>query len=308
MYFNFATLLHLSFLFVFLLDGSSSSSVSETKIRKCSPDLEEGRVCEIHPKDVLPLQYGIASIEVDCKKRRFESMTTKELDRYLEKPKNYVRIVIGPGGRFYLTDGHHMSKALLDADVKDSHKTLYCTVLANLADLDMDDFWDYLIEHNMIWLYDEKGMAPIAPEHLPSSLSHMLDDPYRTLVWMVQKAGGFVKTGTDFEDFVWSNFYRLNIDLGNTARIYSSDQVQDGRNSTTWKWCQVRPTSRRCIPDVQQSLEKIIPLALLLSSSEEAAHLPGYGVGIAEAPNCGSYEGLAYLKSARAELFSVKKY
>jgi len=309
---RFVLTLFLIVLFFDLSYSSSDESLSDSEsndIPKCSLDLQEGSVCIIKPEDLRPLQFGIAGIEVDCKKGRFENMTHHQLKKYLKKEQNRVNVILSSNG-VYLVDGHHMSRALLDADVSKKHKKIYCNVLANLVHLDMDEFWDELLMNNRIWLYDEKGYCPLAPEHLPIQLSNMLDDPYRTLAWMVQHAGGFQKSGIDFEDFQWTNFFRQRIDLSTNSRVrlqsaHDLGHIYQYNNLTSWTWCQVRPNSRRCIPDQLRSLETILPLALKLSVSDEASYLPGYGDGIVDPPNCGNYRDLEFLNDAKEKVLGA---
>lgn len=290
----------LNFLFFFVFFTSCD------KISKCDKHSEAGSVCVMQVEDLRPLQFGIAGIEVECKRRRFESMSQPELDEYLQKEKNRVNVILGRKG-VYLVDGHHMSRALLDADVSDKHKKVYCNVVDNLVHLDTDDFWDRLLIDNRIWLYDEKGFCPLAPEHLPRRLSKMLDDPFRTLAWLVQHAGGFLKSGIDFEDFQWTNFFRQNVDIKSNSLVklsskYDLSHIYQYTNATSWKWCQVRPNSKRCMPDQLQFLERVLPLALELAASEEASHLPGYGDGNVDPPKCGNYSALLFVNDAKAKL------
>jgi len=282
----------LSFCFIYGRPIHINDDIKQEVVEQCTLTSQEGTICKIHPKNIHPLQFGIAGIEVECKKSRLESMSKSKLSNYLQKFENRVNCIVGRGG-IYLVDGHHMSRALYDANIKDKRKELYCNVIGNLVDLDTDDFWDELLEGSRIWLFDEKGFAPLAPEHLPSKLGKMIDDPYRTLAWMVQHVGGFNKTGVDFEDFMWSNFFRDLIDL-NTSSLYPVPRPAQNASSS-WSWCEVRPNSKRCVPDQIAALRKVLPLALQLSESKAASHLPGFGTGVARAPNCGNYTAVDFL-------------
>jgi len=253
-----------------------------------------------------PSQFGIGGIEVKCKKDRFESFSSSELKKYLESADRRVDVIIGRKSRFYVLDGHHMSRALLDADVKEDEKVIYCNIVENLSDLSDDEFWIQMIGENNVWLYDEKGISPLAPEHLSGDLDGMLDDPFRTLAWMVQDSGGYMKTGLDFEDFLWANFMRDSIDLETGKLIKGSSLKPNKRaphragndsNASQWTWCQVRPNSEECLANQASKLEKALPVALVLARSIAASGLPGYGQGVVAPPDCGRGTYLDFMNS-----------
>jgi len=287
--------------------NDNSTDIDYRTLKKCDEKNQNGSVCYYPVEEIRPLQFGIAGIEVECKKNRLESMSDKKLERYTRKR---VNCVIAKKG-VYLVDGHHTSRALLDADIKKEYKNVYCDVVANMVHLDQDDFWDDLLLNRRLWLFDEKGSAPLAPEHLPSRLSKMIDDPFRTLAWLTQHAGGFLKTGIDFEDFQWANFYRNTIDLRQETLIDKTVDangcLQEARsfeyaNLTSWDWCQVRPNSKRCLPNQLESLRRILPLAIKLAMSDEAKHLPGFGDGVASPMNCGNSPKLRFVNDAKEML------
>ena len=47
-----------------------------------------------------------------------------------------------------------------------------------------------MVDTDSVWLYDEKGNQPINPYLIPPSLDFTLNDPYRSLAWLVRHAGG----------------------------------------------------------------------------------------------------------------------
>lgn len=254
---------------------------------ECTSSSKAGSVCTLHPDQMRPSQFGYGGLEVKCKKDRFESFTSSELKKYLESADRRVDIIIGEKSGYYVLDGHHMSRALLDSDVKDDEKVIYCNIVDNWSDLSDRDFWMSMVEDNRVWLYDEKGVAPLAPEHLSTSLDGMLDDPFRTLAWMVQDAGGYLKTGTPFEDFLWANFLRDNIDL-NSSSLIIKDSNRTNIRESSFTWCEVRPNSEECLSNQASKLKKALPVALVLSRSESASSLPGYGKGVIDPPDCGA--------------------
>jgi len=69
-----------------------------------------------------------------------------------------------------------------------------------------------MVENNYVWLYDEKGYQPVNPMFL-STIERCVNDPYRTLAWLVRRSGGY--------------FFRANIPF-NTSKLFASP------NSWTW--------------------------------------------------------------------------
>lgn len=259
---------------------------------KCHMNSVGGSVCTLNPKDFNPSQVGIADVEVTCKVNYLESMSKSEVTKYLSSPKRMVEIIIGPDG-YYLLDGHHLSKAVNDADIKDDLKEIYCLVRDNWSGFTMDEFWYNMIFNNYAWLYDEKGYAPISPEIFPQKLDDMLNDPYRTLAWLVCDAGGFAKNGTPFEDFLWANYFRTNLPLTSFSEIKQAYKEHSKFGNMVhgvqqfFTWCEVNPYSPECLPDQVGTLQKLLPLALELAASPSSKSMPGFGSGTVAPPKCG---------------------
>jgi len=256
---------------------------------KCKDDSSPGTICTISTGDLSPSQFGYAKEEVKCKIGLLESFSKSDLKKYLSDEKRRLQIVIGPDA-FYILDGHHLSKAVMDADIDEDDKVVYAVVKDNWRNLSDEEFLMNLVVNNYIWLYDEKGTAPIAPEHFPETLNGMMRDPFRALAWMVNDAGGFAKVGDPFEDFIWSNFFREQIP------IESINTVHFDRSDPFWSWCQVSPYSSTCLPDEEKALEKALPIAIELARSPLASNLPGFGQGMIDPPNCGNDEDIVILK------------
>jgi len=69
-----------------------------------------------------------------------------------------------------------------------------------------------MVQTNYTWLYDEKGNQPMNPMLL-STIERCVNDPYRTLAWLVRHEGGYGKTTVPYQDSMWANFFRANIPL-----------------------------------------------------------------------------------------------
>jgi len=251
--------------------------ISKSKVKDCTLHSQPGDTCIARVKDLSPTQFGVGMQEVYCKTKRFEDMSTKELDEYLKD--HPIPIIIGPSG-FYMEDHHHLARSLYDADIDDSLKDVYCEVEFNWKAMENgDDFWHQMVTFGKVWLYDQHGNQPMSPEYLPTNVAEMLDDPLRSLSWMVRNEGGFGKSDDSYSEFLWANFFRANIPKKATP--------PRANNSTTWDWCNVRPYSEACFPDQIKWLAQALPVAMKLSQSHAAANLPGYKKGEIDPPNCG---------------------
>src|SRR4051812_4342433 len=89
-------------------------------------------------------------------------MSKSEVEDYLKSDKRRIVILIGPNG-YYLLDGHHLSRSLLEANIWNDVKDLYCEVVENWSNLSEEDFLYKMVSSNYVWLYDEKGSQPVAP-------------------------------------------------------------------------------------------------------------------------------------------------
>ena len=83
----------------------------------------------------------------------------------------------GPNNRYYATDRHHTTRAVQEAytsgKVSDPKQAeVLIMVQDDLSSAtDEDDFWQKMMKNGWVWLYDEVGRQPIAPQLLPSSMT-----------------------------------------------------------------------------------------------------------------------------------------
>lgn len=118
-------------------------------------------------------------------------------------------VVIGPGGRPYLTDGHHTLSALRAAPDGGPDTWVRLRVLDNLGDLSPERFWERMREHRWVWLEDAEARA-VAPEDLPTTLSPGAfgDDRYRSLLYFARGIGYSAKGSIPFQEFYWGAWLR----------------------------------------------------------------------------------------------------
>jgi hypothetical protein len=126
---------------------------------------------------------------------------TKKVEEFLGK--HMIPVILGPKGRYYVIDHHHLARALHDEGVKD----VAVSVIANLSNLDRDAFWFVMENHDWTHLFDANGRRRPYGD-LPKSVEKLIDDPFRSLAGELRRAGGFAKDTTPFSEFLWADFLR----------------------------------------------------------------------------------------------------
>jgi hypothetical protein len=185
--------------------------------------------------DLRPTQMTLGMSEVARKRKSWKSQEAKSLAEFLAH--HMVPVVLGPGGRRYLIDHHHLARALHDEGVDN----VFVTIVADFHKLDADAFWNIMDFHGWTHPFDGKGRRrPYAD--LPKTVAAMEDDPYRSLAGELRYGGGFAKDSTPFSEFVWADFLRRRI----------------------------KPK------DVRKDFGAAIETALGLTKSDEASYLPGW--------------------------------
>jgi len=167
--------------------------------REAMAKIREALIHELHPT-----QITVGMIEVHDKKKHLASLSTAEQQAFMQA--HPIPAVLGPGGKLYITDHHHLGRAALEAGVASG----YFTVEADLSGSALDAFWKEM--DNNLWVHplDENGVRHYYAQ-IPSHLEKLIDDPYRSLAGYVRDAGGYDKTPTAFAEFVWADFFRRSI-------------------------------------------------------------------------------------------------
>jgi hypothetical protein len=192
----------------------------------------------LHPTPILslrPTQITLGMREVEEKRKAWRAFDPEKLDEFLNA--HMVPVILGPNEKPYLTDHHHLARALLDNGVE----SVFTTVIADYRRLDVDAFWTVLDFHAWTHPYDRKGRRRPYSD-LPKTVADMTDDPYRSLAGELRRSGGFAKDATPFSEFLWADFLRRRI----------------------------KPKA------VEKDFDSSLAQALELSIGEEANYLPGW--------------------------------
>jgi len=138
---------------------------------------------------LLPTQMNEGYVEVSKKATGFDLIgSASALQANLLTAIEPV--VIGPGGKLYLTDGHHTLTALSESSWGASNPTVYVNVIANYSNLTTAQFWQTMQANNMV-LPVNQGVAQTlntsTGSPIASSLTGLANDPYRGLEYSILK-------------------------------------------------------------------------------------------------------------------------
>lgn len=193
----------------------------------------------LHPVPILtlrPTQMTVGMREVKEKRQRWREHKSKQKQAE-SLGKHMIPVVLGPDGRNYVVDHHHLARALHDEGVKD----VLVTVIGDLSMVDRDAFWGVMDNKRWVYPYDAKG-ARRQFKDLPKTMVDLKDDPFRSLAGELRRAGGFAKDTTPFSEFLWADFLRRKI----TRKL------------------------------VDTNFSKAIEKALEFAKSKDAVYLPGW--------------------------------
>jgi hypothetical protein len=154
--------------------------------------------------DLRPTQITVGMREVNEKRARWQALPKDKRADFLGS--HFIPVVLGPGKKPYLTDHHHLARALHEEGVED----VAVTVVADLSMLEPPAFWFYLDNRAWSYLYDADGERQ-SHKKLPKHVEDLVDDPYRSLAGELRRAGGFAKEVTPFSEFLWADFLRRRI-------------------------------------------------------------------------------------------------
>lgn len=155
--------------------------------------------------ELRPTQITVGLREVDVKRRMIRLQSPKKTGAFLGR--HLVPVVLGPKKRNYVTDHHHLARALLEEGVAD----VLVTVMADLSTLDKDAFMVVLDKRRWMHPFDENGHRRDY-DAIPKSMADLVDDPYRSLAGELRRQAGFAKETTPFSEFLWADFMRRRID------------------------------------------------------------------------------------------------
>ena len=216
----------------------------------CDAKSKVGDICLCKLSELRPTQSSVGMTEVRMRADKLweeiQNRSEQDFLIHMRKHNRIEPIVVGPGGVFYLTDRHHLARALYDL----GETTTYCRVMDNLSDLQPEVFWEHMQDGNEVYLKDTQGNA-ITPGDLPTSVKDLRNDPFRSLAGAVRESCGFwndnKSSDGNYLEFKWADYLRKH-------------------------WAQTGIP----VDDIDASFDSATRAALQLAIQKEAAMLPGY--------------------------------
>ncbi len=151
-----------------------------------------------------PTQITVGLREVGEKRRHWAGLSAEHRAGFIGS--HLVPVMLGPKGRHYVTDHHHLVRALHD----EGAKSVLVTIVSDLSGLDQAALWIYADNRGWCHPYDAKGRR-VDFDEIPTSIAALQDDPYRSLAGALRRAGGFAKEVTPFSEFCWADFLRRRV-------------------------------------------------------------------------------------------------
>jgi hypothetical protein len=155
--------------------------------------------------DLRPTQMTVGFREVAAKRRAWDAMTKPDRKRFLDG--HVVPTVLGPKGRHFIVDHHHLARALAD----DGRDTILVGRLADFSALEKPEFW-IVMDHRR-WVYPVDADGRRQPfEALPKRVPDLANDVWRSLAGALRDVGGYAKENEPFAEFLWADFLRRRLD------------------------------------------------------------------------------------------------
>lgn len=169
--------------------------------------------------ELRPTQITVGMREVELKRQMIRSQTASKTGAFLGR--HMVPVVLGPKKRNYVTDHHHLARALLEEGVKD----VLVTVITDLSALDKDAFLFMLDNRGWMHPFDEHGQRRDYAA-IPKTIGELVDDPYRSMAGELRRLGGYAKDTTPFSEFLWADFLRRRIEPQAVAKNFDKAMKQ----------------------------------------------------------------------------------
>jgi len=195
------------------------------------------KIQEAALRGLHPTQLTVGMAVVQDKRKHLEGMKAPDRQDFMKE--HPMPAVVGPQGKLYITDHHHLGRAALEAGVT----TGFFQVEADLSKSPLDSFWKEMNENLWVHPLDENGVRHCYST-IPDSLSKLVDDLYRSLAGYVRDEGGYDKTPTAFAEFIWADFFRRNIAI-ETVKSDFQTAVRAGISLAQSKWAKNIPGYNR---------------------------------------------------------------
>ncbi|MFG1358060.1 ParB-like protein [Xanthobacter pseudotagetidis] len=192
---------------------------------------DDGGTGRIDIAALHPTQLTLGMSEVKRRARQMGGLSKADLKALLKARP--VPHVVGPKGRHYMVDHHHLCRALLRID----HDWVYLGArFADWSSLELGAFWHRMEAAQYCWPIDMEGNRRPCVK-IPDNVDALTDNPWRTLARGV-RGKAYSNQDTPFQEFMWGNYFRsfmttrlleTDINLAETlaTRLARLDEAQD---------------------------------------------------------------------------------
>jgi fibronectin-binding autotransporter adhesin len=194
---------------------------------------------------IAPTQMNEGFTEVGKKTAGFDLLAPSQLQANLLT--DIEPVVIGPGGKLYLTDGHHTFTAL-DNSIYGSNTQVYVNVIANYSNLTTAQFFQTMQSQNLLLPLNDGvpqtvNTATGAP--IPTSLTTLTSDPYRGLEYAIlkNKSSKLFTTASNITGAVGASTAGLDKMTGFYSDFLEAAAYRGANNGLGLRFCR-RSTSR----------------------------------------------------------------
>jgi len=169
--------------------------------------------------EVHPVQYSVGISVMHCKMELFEAMVSQSEQTFIDYQNKrptpavafYARNSSDAG--IYLINHHHMAYAL-ESSEKIPQRLKYlkiCLVedmrpMFDATEKGTELFWEFMVNHSFSIPYNAHHIYEDPARFMPTRISELTDDPFRSLSSYVKGAMGYVYCGYDSETKRGANF------------------------------------------------------------------------------------------------------
>ena len=160
----------------------------------------------LNTAELAPTQATIGGFEVLLKADRFKLMSPSAIRGYLQDKADKgkpVQVVKGLH-RYFIVDGHHTLSAIMTAS---KPRQLDLALREDFSNVKTDEkFWRKMEDAG--FFYDRCLGAGVSPADFPDDLADLVDDPFRSIAWIVRKMGAYDDLKMPYQEFRIADFLR----------------------------------------------------------------------------------------------------
>ncbi len=168
--------------------------------------------------EIHPTQAFIGLDQIPDKVRKILKKYKKDsLDDYLKE--KWTPAILGPDQKYWIIDHHHLSFALLKADIPKEKKRLYLKIIHDWSNKNWNTFAQEMEREKFLYLKDD-NFNTLNFQDIPENIESLKDNPYRSLAYFAREEGCFDKVDIPFLEFTWAEFFYLQSIRINSDRNY----------------------------------------------------------------------------------------